>query len=310
MAKRTKKSSRKSKKRSSTKLINKSKAIHYVSGRLGVDQGFYQEGQNTISEYNSGEGSNTYYIDLTYPLSKQLGKQLDAMNTFRIKQITIGLRNEDDANNAEYALAAAGTLGWYQPTKMRVDALQYARKYKRMIAPTISINNSGDPYSMWVADKRYKGMRFNWNGPNQIETGQIIDSTTIMSGSYFNMKDVFERYAHVKGGFPAEEGRPTSATGMALWNSRTGYDDPSEIHWSADIVNKIFDDGATNRLLFNPRHTDFSLSLTDNHISALCGMLRLEVNHTNTDNPAFADGVAGDDYQLWCTIGIEGWDAF
>lgn len=286
----------------------RSKALKYINGRLGVDLGFDPTATDHFSEDPDGNPTpESFIVDITHNLSMNLGKQLDQFATYRVKEIRLALKNVDTAiNDNNYGILVGGKISWFGPTKHRIDALQHARKWKR----DMSNNNSDTDQLGWFqTDKHYKGIRFNFGEDNQVEYG-TPDDTSILAGSFFDMKSIMQAYDSTIGGTPAAEGRPISGEGQALWDSRTAWEHPDEISWSAWYTNSAYRDGSVeNAFVFEPKTGDYVWQAPANMcIEVLGGLLNVIVNHTNTDNPRAQD--VDDDYYLQCTVGIEGWSEF
>jgi len=287
-----------------------SSTIHLVSGRLGTTAGF-NANTNAVTEDNDGELAAGYfdgYVDLTHILSYKLGKQLSQMATYRVSYIQMDLRNVNNVLDNDTSLTIGGVTRWYCPTKHRVDALQFARQYKRNMRLGDQAGSS-DPFTPWQNDTHYQGIRFNWSGDDDIGTGQTTDDTAVLAGTNFSLKEVFEHYNDALGGTPGNEGRPTSGEGQALWNTRTAgtEDDAEAYYWVTTFQNRMptadfVDDGETH-MSFSNIHT---LDLGQRHIEVLGGLLYVEGVHTNTDTA----GIAEDEYYIQMTIGVEGWSEF
>ena len=291
--------------------MGKSKAVHVVSGTLGVSAGMDVGTQDTIQEDADGVPSElAYVVDIPHLLSRSLGKQIPQMATFRIKGLGMSLKNVDDANDNNYGIAAGGRVRFFQPTKHRIDALQYARRYKREASVANEHNTAGDPFAYFTNEKHYKGLRFNWKDDGET-LAQITDDPSILGGTYFSMEEIFHHYNTAIGGDATEEGRPTSGEGMALWTSRTGSDTATHIYWNAYYRNSAYQDGTgfENAFIFQPEMGAWEFNLpADNHLDVLGGLLRVTYAHSNTDNPRSAD--VNDNYALQFYALVEGWEEF
>ena len=288
----------------------RSKTLYSLSGRLGVTEHMDTSTADTVSEDADGNPSEyAYVVDITGLLSEQLGKQMSMMSTYRVKGIQMSLRNVDDSNDNNYGLAIGGRVRWYSPTQHRINALQHARDYKRNLMGTLA-SDSNDPFAAWADDKKYTGLRFNWTEDADAVHGAIPDDTSILAGTQFSMKEIFEHYNFAIGGLPSEEGYDSSANaGDALWNTRTGTLETDTLYWNSYYRNSAYSDGATNAWLFQPETSPWEYQCPANtHLSVLGGLMQFSVMHTNTDNPRASD--VDDDYYIHCSIQVEGWSDF
>jgi hypothetical protein len=296
----------------------KSKSLYCLSGRLGIEEGMQQNNTNMVSEDNDGEYPDATYnwtIDLPLLLSKQLGRQLDQCATFRVKGLHLSLRNVNNTIDNDAALQIGGIVRWYSPTKNRVDALQHARQYKRNLRFALE-GGSGDPMYPWQNEKHYQGLRFNWNADDQLDTSATSDDTTVLAGTYFSMYEIFDHYNMALAGTPAEEGRPTSGEGEALWDTRTGVSDYDSIYWDAgytnasplaEIPNTTGLTVGDDMLQYNPHARPWNFTTPDGtHLPVLGGLMRIIANHGNTDMAGWTE----DEYYIQCSILVEGWEGF
>ena len=111
------------------------------------------------------------------------------------------------------------------------------------------------------------------------------------------------------GGTPADEGYDTSGEGQALWETRTGSGEESRdsVYWVTSYVNReqtsnFTDDGETH----SPRSTPWTMDLGNRYISAMGGLLHLDLIHSNTDTA----GILEDEFFIQVSLGIEGWEEF
>lgn len=292
-----------------------SRQLHLVSGRLGVTTGF-NANTNAVSEDNDGELAGDYlqgYVDLTEILSHKLGKQLSQMATYRVSYIQMDLRNVNNAIDNDTSLTFGGITRWFSPTKHRIDALQYARKYKRFLSSADL--GSSDPFNPWENDTHYKGIRFNWAADDDIAAGQTTDDTSILPGTNFSMVSVFDAYNDVLGGTPSNEGMAASGEGRALWTTRTGVDaddDTDAYYWVTSYINNKFGDtaGALDDWTYKESGSGSSPHVLDlggqRHIDVVGGLLYVQGVHTNTDT----FGILEDEYFVQMTIGVDGWSEF
>lgn len=289
----------------------RSKSLHVLSGRLGVEPGMQQNNTGIITEDNDGEipdGTYNWTIDLSHLLSRKLGRQMSMMANYRVKGMRMSLRNVNNAIDNDAALQFGGLVRWYTPTAHRVDALQYAREYKRDIARAGSLTDSGDPFAPWDNENHYRGFRFNWNADSQLDVAATTDETSVLDGSYFALDEILFHYNDAKGGTPAEEGRPTTGEGASLWTYRTGYDEFDSLYFNTAYTNRIqtsgfADDGEHHAPSFQEWAWDAGDS---NHIDVLGGLLRIIGVHSNTDTA----GILEDEYWVQYTIIVEGWEEF
>lgn len=288
----------------------RSKTLYCLAGRLGVTQGMDTQALDSVNEDNDGEipeSSNyDWKVDISHLLSEQLGKQMPMMATYRVKGVHLSLRNVNDTVDNDASLAIGGTINWYSPTKHRIDALQYTRKF--MQDKFGGINNVDSPFGAWANDKKYRGLRFNWNADNDGVNGAILDESTVLAGTEYSLYEIFDHYNQAIGGFPSEEGYDSAGSpGDALWNTRTGLDEVDSLYWNIAYTNRIQtssfnDDGEYNA----PSFQTFDFFAPNNHLSVLGGLMHVHAFHSNTDTA----GLVEDDYYIQCTIMVEGWEEF
>jgi len=261
----------------------------------------------------SGDGAISgpnFVVDLSHLLSQKLGRQLPMMATYRVKGFRLSLENVDNANDNNYGLAIGGAIEWYPPTQKRVDALQYARQYKRDMRSTLS-GDITDPFAPFTSGKDYSGLRFNWSEDSDGVYGAINDGSTVMSGNEFSMYEIFDHYNEAIGGNPADEGHGGgAAAGDALWETRVGEGMTDSVSWECSYRNSAYQDGLLeeNSWSFEPESNPYELMLAGNHFDMLGGLFVVKCKHTNTDNPRNLD--VNDEYHLRLTVFVEGWEGF
>lgn len=288
-----------------------SKTLYMVSGRLGVTGGMDTSASDNVQEDADGNPSSTrYVIDISRLMSENLGRQMPQMATYRIKTVSLSLRNKDDTNDNNYGLAVGGRFRWYSPTSHRINALQYAREYKREHLSLPS--DADDPFAPWANDRKYKGLRFNWQEDSDGVAGATPDDTSLLAGTEFSMYEIFDHYNQVIGGLPAESGYDSAdGIGDALWDTRIGLDKTDNLFWNAYYRNSAYQDGTgfENAFIFQPEVGPWEYTTpADTHLSAMGGLVVVTVEHTNTENPRAGD--VNDNYYVQCSIGIEGWSEF
>lgn len=252
-----------------------------------------------------------FVVDLSHLLSVRLGRQLPQMATYRVKGFRLSLENVDNTNDNNYGLSIGGVVQWYSPTEKRVDALQYARQYKRDMMSTLA-GSTSDPFAPFTSGKDYTGLRFNWSEDADGVYGAINDGSSVMSGNEFSMYEIFDHYNEAIGGNPSDEGHGSgSSAGDALWTTRVGEGMTDAVSWECSYRNSawfdqldVTDDGFS----FEPESMPYELMMSANHFDVLGGLLLVKCQHTNTENPRFGD--VNDEYHLRLTVFVEGWEAF
>lgn len=287
-------------------------AVYAVSGRLGHTDGFDESTTSTQEEDADGNPTATNYIvDLSQLLSEQLGKQMSMMATYRLLGFHVSLRNVDSTfNDNNYGLAIGGAVAWYSPTKHRIDALQHARAYKRELTGVLR-GDASDPFGPWSNDRKYTGFRYNWSVDSDDVEGALNDSTSLMPEDEFSLADILYYYNQAIGGSPGESGYDSAGgVGDALWNTRVGHNEVESLYWNASYRNQEFIDNATfNSTAFTPEFQAWEhRAPSGTHYPVLGGLLKVSVNHTNTDNPRAAD--VNDEYYLQFTALVGGWSDF
>lgn len=296
-----------------------SKSLYCLSGRLGVTNGMDTLAIDMVTEDDDGEipaGDNhDWIIDISTLLSEQLGKQMPMMATYRVKGIQMSLRNVNNTNDNNYALAYGGSVEWYVPTMHRIDALQYAREFARERGAADSAG-LGSPYQKYQGQKYYKGLRFNWDADGQVH-GAVNDEIGSLSGTEWDLYNMLNGYNLVLAGTPTGEGYLSDGSGgAALWNTRTGVAEVDSLYFNVAYTNQQFvdkppdlDGNLRNDTIFAPSFQDWSFEAgANNHLPVLGGLLHVTGFHSNTDNPRF--GEVEDDYYIQCTVIVEGWEEF
>lgn len=272
-----------------------------------------------VEESADGDAPTTYnwIVDISRLLSEQLGKQMPMTATYRVKGIHLSLRNVNNTNDNNYALAIGGTVGWYSPTKHRVDAIQYAREYMRDLNAGLR-SDVDSPFAPYASQKMYRGLRFNWDASGQVRADNE-DETSALPGDDWTMYNMLHYYNLAKGGTPALEGYESDGSvGSALWNTRTGTSETDSLYWNTSYQNSMLQDvgdvvtsGIDQGIdwIFSPQTNPWDWDAgAGNHIPVLGGLMEIKGIHTNTDNPRFGD--VNDEYYLQCTIIVEGWEEF
>ena len=262
-----------------------------------------------VTEDNDGEipaGDNhNWIVDISHLLSEQLGKQMPMMATYRVKGLHLSLRNVNNTADNDSALLYGGTVNWYSPTKHRIDALQHARTYKRQ---HLSIPSElHDPFSQWSDDKKYKGLRFNWAADTDSVSGALTDDTTVLAGTEFSLKEIFDHYNQAIGGNPINEGYDEAAgEGDALWNTRVGLEEYDGLYFVTSFRNRIQTGSGTTVEHHNPESMPWEWQSDSNHLAVLGGLISITGVQTSTDAPGFVE----DEYYIQCSVMVEGWEEF
>jgi hypothetical protein len=271
-----------------------------------------------IEEDSDGNPAmKTWVVDISRILSEQLGKQMSMTSTYRVKGLHVSLRNVDNTNDNNYGITCGGRVQWYTPTKHRIDAIQYAREYMRDLNAGLR-SDDGSPFAPYADQKSYRGLRFNWDADGQVRA-DLEDETSVLPGDNWSLYNILHYYNRAKGGDPSDEGYLSDGTmGSALWNTRTGTNDPDSMYWNAgyrnsalqdigDVITSGIDQGID--WIFQPESHPWDWDAgSANHLPVLGGLMRFTFDHTNTDNPRFGD--VNDEYYLQVSIMIEGWEEF
>jgi len=270
-------------------------SMHMVSGRLGVDGGFYwNQSDDAIDVDDDGQYSSPIphgIIDLSVPLSKSLGRQMPQFAVYRIGYIEIGLRNKDDSDDNSGAGCFGGTLKFHEPTSHKIDALQLARAVEKA-------NEGGvvDSDSLFLTtDRSYAGMRVNYDGDSQIEDRTSMGVTGI-SGQW-DMEEILAIYGQMLS--------PANTYSNSLWTRRTGT--VAQCGWAASIMNRANDSGLSVASTYEPDINNWRLDLPAGaHLDVLNGLLKLTTAWSSTNDFQTTD----DDYEIQVTIGVYGWESF
>lgn len=284
------------------------------SGRMGASPGFYAN-RDAVTEDNDGEIEDAYYsglIDLSEVLSKQLGKQMPMMATYRISYLQVDLRNKNNAIDNNANAFFGGVFQWYTPTKDRVNALQALRSVDRAINTHDDSGQSGShmlPFQTGSAEKPYRGLRFGFHAPgSQVTDPDSNELTSIMNGANYYMTETFDHYNIAQAGTPSGEGRPSSGDGRALWETRTAHETTGRdsVYWVTSMKNRLVTTGGqpdTSDSYSEPWCMDLG---GDRHIDVLGGLLHLDLTHSNIDTY----GIAEDEFHIQVTVGVDGWSEF
>ena len=290
--------------------MGRSKQLYALTGVLGMTDGMDTNTQYGITEDADGSTSGpNWVVDVSEMLSRRIGKQMSQMATYRVKGFRVSIVNQDDANDNNYGITCNGSIDWYTPTSHRIDALQYARQYKKDLGGSLA-SDANDPFAPWRTTKEYKGLRFNWSEDGDGVHGATDDDTSILSGTQFSMSEIFDHYNNAISGTPLEEGYTQTGSGSALWVSRTGESQTDGISWEASFRNSAYQDGLLeeNAWSFEPESMPFDFMLSNNHFDVLGGLLVFRLKGTNTENPRAGD--VDDHYRLRFTVFVEGWEGF
>ena len=129
-----------------------------------------------------------------------------------------------------------------------------------------------------------------------------------MSGTYFQLDEIFETYDEIIDGTPVEQGYATAGEGQALWDARTqcaaqGIQFQTMLQNREKTANWTGDDWQVK----SPRAVPFiwSASYPGQELSILGGLLKVELTHGNTNFEAIED-----EFELEITIGVSGWEEF
>ena len=253
---------------------------------------------------------NAIVCDLSHMLSRTLGKQMPMTATYRIKGIKIGLKNVDDLDDNDRGMLAYGYIYTHGETKHKIDALQAARFVERHN----EIDQVDGDSEIFVTggsnSPHYRGMRFGWNGANQVahqtQCG-ITSYTDLVNSATWNMVDIMDVYSN---GLEQSEDRDNT-----LWTQRAGG--PNLMRFSCDIQNAMHSESGflddrglipAVAVLESPRVNDFHWQAPgDTHIDALCGLVLIDVLGSNS--LPNGDG-SPDDYDWHVTFEIEGWSTW
>lgn len=269
--------------------------MHMVSGRLGVDQGFYfSEGDKAIDVDDDGQYSAPppyAIIDLSSALSRMLGRQMPQFAVYRIGYIEIGLRNKDDDVDNKGAGCFGGTVFYNEPTAHKIDGLQLARAVEKASESSIV-----DTDSLLLSTSRsYSGMRINFSGDDQIGDRTLMGITGL-SGQW-DMEEIFSVYGNMLGD-PSEYSN-------SLWGRRTGT--TAAVQWAASIMNRANDSGVSIASTYEPDINNWRLDLPAGaHLDVLNGLLKMTVAWSSTNDFQAVD----DDYEIQVTLGVYGWESF
>lgn len=261
---------------------------HWISG-TGPD--------GAIDIDNDGVMSNVakLRIDLTQALSLRLGRQMSMMSTYRVNYIRLELRNVDDANDNDSGAQFHGQIHAWSPTKHRINAMQLARAIEK----ADGADEPGDMFGPLDNARTYSGMRFNWDSDSQVKfaTGE---SFSVLTGTQWDLAELFNTYETSQVSYASDYDN-------ALWTQgRCGQ--PNNLGFSVAYANKtqteqLTDPGTQDS--YDPRSDAYEFH---GNLEVLGGLLMLEVTHSSVDDGDLT--AIDDDYELFVTIGVEGWSDF
>lgn len=272
---------------------------HYISRTVSASNLDWIWSPATDAKFNADNDGEyptwgQVYIDLSQAMSQRLGRQMSQFSTYRVSYISIELRNVDDAFDNEGGLILQGQCKYFSPTKHRIDALKLARMVEKHI-------ESGEvDADSWLLSNQedYRGLRFNMDGDGQT-TFATSESLSALPETEWQMQDLFDVY-DIQLGVATQQN--------ALWASgRTGY--TNSIGWSTSFENSYEADAGTNT---NPLHVNPFVFQTDHQgaLEVLGGLLKLDITHSNVEHSEDLDDTNDDDYQMYVTIGVDGWRDF
>ncbi len=254
--------------------------ISFIEGGVGGD----------IDIDNDGVMPTTrILIDLSHALSQRLGRQMSMYSTYKVDYISIQLVNQDDATDNESGAEFGGKVAWWTPSKHRIDALQLARQVEN--------SNEEDEIDAdsWLlsTEKDYSGVRFNWNGDNQVQYA-TQEAFSALAGTEWDMEELFNLYNGM-------EGAPQQTN--ALWTGRTGY--PNQMSWNAYYRNSAWDTDDIDSAIYQPESNIFQAQNLG--LEVLGGLLTIDVTNSSTNDPT---STIDDDYAVVVTVGVSGWSDF
>jgi len=226
-------------------------------------------------------------LDLSHALSQKLGKQFSQSDSYRVRYLSVGLRNVDDMVDNESAMAIGGKFYWFAPTHHRLEAMKIARMIEKH-DETDEVDVDG--YFLPL-DPRYKGLRFNYSADNQVALA--TPESVGLSPGFWNLTALFQAYSEgIQGGTPN--------VSNALWEHRCALTSEAiafEAAWSNNAMHpltglKDFNDVETN---------DFQMVLPGRGFECLAGLLRMSLTHSNTN----ITGLVDDDFSVVVTVGVE-----
>lgn len=234
-------------------------------------------------------------IDLSQALSQRLGRQMSMMATYKVNYIRIELRNVDDLNDNDSGAHFHGQIEHWSPTAHRIDAMQLARQ----IELADGADEPGDMFGPLDNAKTYSGLRFNWDSDGQTYLA-TAESFSALSGQQWDLNELFDIYN-------SSQSQPGDWTN-ALWGAgRTGQ--PNNLGYSVSITNKTqtetLDPGTQDS--YDPKVVAYEFQ-PNKPIEVLGGLLNLSVTHSSVDDGDVTS--IDDDYEMFITIGVEGWSDF
>jgi hypothetical protein len=257
-------------------------------------------GAATYSADNDGVlgSAHTIRVDLSQALSQRLGKQMSMMSVYKVNYLRIDVLNVNDANDNDAGVVFQGQWNYWTPTSHRVKAMKLARA----IENEDGADEVGDMFGALDNMRAYKGMRFGWDGDQQVKF-QTSESFSELSGSQWDLNELFNIY-EMSISQPQEWSN-------ALWESgRCGY--PNQFGWSAGMTNNAQTQAALNTELdsgtqdvHTPGATPFEWH---GEIDVLGGLLLIDTTHSSTDDGDLT--VNDDDYIYRVTVGVKSWSDF
>jgi len=130
-------------------------------------------------------GGYEFLIDLSEATSQILGRQASMMASYKVHSISIGIRPVDDVVDNDESAFFAGRYLFFPYTEHGEKMMKLARSVEKA-------NEDQDIDSdSWLlsTDKDYRGMRFGWNGDNQVAY-QTAESISGYGGSEWDLANL------------------------------------------------------------------------------------------------------------------------
>jgi len=243
-------------------------------------------------------------IDISHGLSYALGKQLPMTAIYRIKAIQVGIRPVDDVvDMADGHTIFAGQLRYIFPNKHNIDAIQAARDVERM-KESVQVDSDADIFG--TQNVGYNGFRFGYRTESDVKNatredfGQVGNAVEGGTASWTLYSDdgalgILDNYNTWKGLVP-QVGQET----RNLWDKRVGH--PSYLPWQCS-----WNSHSTGGSSAFGGNLDFRWQASsDNHLPVLGGLMMLDVIYSSADPP----GTTDDDFNVFITVEVEGWEVF
>ena len=241
----------------------------------------------------------TAIIDISDLMSQVVGRQCPMTANYRVKGISVSLRNVDDSDDNDRGAVFQGLIGYRHPTQHIIDGLQMARE----VSKKSKSDNIGTDGYLLSTDKSYSGFRFNLATNNEVRFATNMSDVqgwaqSAASGlSYANMNDCLDLWSR-------HSETPNLYTNK-LWSKRA-FPKYSLMNFSCGLRNANFVSFSTpNAETESVWVSDYKWQAPEGHAIDGCGgLMFLQLTHSNS--LPTGDAIP-DEYRFVINLEVEGW---